>query len=160
MGSVVGLYLAEVAEGPMRAVAEVQVQAGRGIVGDRYAASRGTWSRGRRDHRAKRQITFIERETLEAVRRDDGVAVDASDTRRNVVTEGVALNHLVDREFHVGGVRFRGVALCEPCTHLERVSRKPLLRPLVHRGGLNAAVLTSGTVRVGDAIEVQPGEAG
>ncbi len=156
MGSVVGLYLTEVAEGPMRAVPAVEVQAGRGIVGDRYTASRGTWSRGARDHRAKRHITFIEQEALDAVRRDHGVAVDASDTRRNVVTEGVALNHLVGREFQVAGVRFRGVGLCEPCAHLQRVSGKPLLRPLVHRGGLNAEVLTSGTVRIGDAIEVRP----
>lgn len=152
-GEVVGIHIASDAAAPMRPVESAAVLAGRGIAGDRYAHSRGTYSRGDRDHRPERQITFIEQEALDAVRRDHGLEVDPGDTRRNVLTRGVALNHLVGREFSVGNVRFRGVELCEPCRHVEEVSGRPIRKPLVHRGGLNAEVLEDGRIAVGDPID-------
>ncbi|HXY78925.1 MAG TPA: MOSC domain-containing protein, partial [Candidatus Acidoferrales bacterium] len=58
------------------------------------------------------------------------------------------------REFAIGGVRIRGIRLCEPCDHLERMTGKPVINGLRHRGGLRAQVLTPGTIRVGDAVSV------
>jgi MOSC domain-containing protein YiiM len=72
--------------------------------------------------------------------------------RRNLVTRGIDLNSLVGHEFVVGAVRCRGMRLCEPCTVIDRYASRPLLRPLVHRGGLRADILTAGEIRVGDAI--------
>lgn len=155
-GRIAAIFVAERATVPMRALEEVRVVAGRGLAGDRYASSTGTWSRGDEDHRSKRQVTFIESEAIVAVRRDHGIDLDASDTRRNVVTVGVALNHLVGREFEVGDVHFRGISLCEPCSHLERVSGKSIREPLIHRGGLNAEALTDGLVRIGDLLLTRP----
>ena len=74
------------------------------------------------------------------------------DARRNVVTRGIDLNALVGQEFQIGTVRCIGRRLCEPCSHLQRLTGTALLRPMVHRGGLRADILTSGVVRVGDAI--------
>ena len=85
--------------------------------------------------------------------RDNEMQIAPGDARRNVVTRGVALNHLVGREFRVGGVRLRGVRLCEPCSHLEGLTRPGVLDGLVHRGGLRAQILTEGEIRVGDPIE-------
>lgn len=153
-GRIAAIFVADRAETPMRALDEVRVVAGRGLAGDRYAGSTGTWSRGGEDHRPKRQVTFIESEAVVAVRRDHGIDLDASETRRNIVTTGLALNHLVGREFETGGVRFRGISLCEPCTHLERVSGRPIREPLIHRGGLNAEALSDGLIRVGDVLHV------
>ena len=86
---------------------------------------------------------------------DGGVPVTEAETRRNLVTEGVALNHLVGRTFRVGGVRLRGVKLAEPCVYLEQVSGHAGVRAaLVHRGGLRAEILDGGELRVGDAIDV------
>jgi len=62
------------------------------------------------------------------------------------------LNHLVGREFVVGGVRLRGIRLCEPCSHLEGLTRRGVLAGLVHRGGLRAQILVGGEIRVGDPI--------
>jgi MOSC domain-containing protein YiiM len=64
----------------------------------------------------------------------------------------VPLNHLVGLEFQVGEVRLRGIRLCEPCAHLERLLDKPVVPGLRHRGGLRAQVLTEGVIRVGDAV--------
>lgn len=128
----------------MRSLDTVEALAGRGLSGDRKCReSRGDWGR---------QVTLIEREAVEAVARESGIALMAGETRRNLVTEGVALNHLVGREFTVGGVRLRGTALCEPCEHLEDVTGKRVLEPLIHRGGLCAQILSDGVVTVGDAI--------
>lgn len=74
------------------------------------------------------------------------------DHRRNVVVRGTDLNALVGRGFTLGPVRCRGRRLCEPCAHLDRLHRGGVLRPLVHRGGLRADILATGTVRVGDAL--------
>ena len=86
---------------------------------------------------------------------DGGVDVREDETRRNLVTEGVALNHLIGRTFRVGAVRMRGVRLAEPCVYLEQLTGHAGVRAaLVHRGGLRAEVLDDGELRVGDAIDV------
>lgn len=153
-GRIAAIFVSDRAAAPMRTHDEIRVIAGRGLLGDRYASSVGTWSRGDDDRRPERHVTFIESEVIVAVRRDHGLDLEAADTRRNVVTAGVALNHLVGRDFEVAGVRFRGISLCEPCTHVEQVSGKPIREPLVHRGGLNAEALSDGLIRVGDVLQV------
>ena len=81
-----------------------------------------------------------------------GIKISAPETRRNIATSGVPLNHLVNREFWVGGVRLRGTRLCEPCKYLDSLTRPGLMGGLIHRGGLRAQILTPGEIRVGDAI--------
>jgi MOSC domain-containing protein YiiM len=95
---------------------------------------------------------LIEAEALEGLIRDYGIAISPGDSRRNVVTRNVPLNHLVDREFLIGNVRLRGTRLCEPCAHLEKLTERGALRGLVRRGGLRAEILSGGTIRVGDPI--------
>ena len=78
------------------------------------------------------------------------------DARRNIVTTGISLNALVGKTFRVGPVECVGRRLAEPCAHLERLARPGLLRPLVHRGGLRADILSGGTVSIGDEISAIP----
>ena len=72
--------------------------------------------------------------------------------RRNLVTRGIDLNALVGQEFRIGDVRCRGMRLCEPCTVVDGYASRPLLRPLVHRGGLRADILEGGEIRLGDEV--------
>ena len=81
-------------------------------------------------------------------------ALAPGEHRRNVVTRGIDLNGLVGREFAIGGVRCRGMRLCEPCTVIQRYAARPVLRPLVHRGGLRADILDDGVIRVGDPVRI------
>ena len=153
MGTVIAIFIAPSAEAPMEEVAAADLEAGRGIVGDRYHAGAGTWSKPGQEHIDRRHVTLIESEAVEALARDYDIPFAPQDSRRNIVTRGVALNHLVGAEFSVGSVLLRGVKLCEPCAHMERLAGKPVRKPLVHRGGLNCEVLETGTIRVGDAVE-------
>jgi MOSC domain-containing protein YiiM len=40
-----------------------------------------------------------------------------------LTVRAVALNELVDRKFRLGDVVGYGVELCEPCSHLEKLTR-------------------------------------
>jgi MOSC domain-containing protein YiiM len=64
----------------------------------------------------------------------------------------VRLNDLVGKRFRVGEIECLGVELCEPCSHLESMTRPGIIKDLAHRAGINADVLTDGVVRVGDEI--------
>ncbi len=148
-GAVVSIHVAPVASAPMTAVQEARAVPGKGLDGDRYFKQVGSYSN---KPGPAREVTLIETEALEALERDYGVELDPGTTRRNIVTRGVPLNHLVGREFRVGEVKLRGIRLCEPCSHLEQLTRQGVLRGLIHRGGLRAQILTDGLIRVGDTI--------
>jgi len=150
----VGIYVAPTGGAPMATRDRVDAIAGRGLRGDRYADATGTYSGTGRD---ARDITLIEREAIDAVRTEDtGIHVHEQDTRRNLVTQGVALNHLVGRTFRVGTVRMRGLRLAEPCAYLEQLTGLAGVRAaLVHRGGLRAEILDDGELHVGDVITVE-----
>lgn len=133
----------------MVSVKEVHAIPGKGLEGDRYFTQTGTYSK---KPRPDREVTLIEVEAIEALAREYKIALEPGAARRNIVTRGVPLNHLVGREFRVGDVTVRGLRLCEPCAHLERLSHSGVREALIHRGGLRAQILTDGTIRVGDSI--------
>ena len=148
-GRVISINIASDASAPMQSVSEVRAIPGGGLEGDRYCAQRGTFSKPQPD----RELTLIEAEAIEAMKRELDVDYGLSDSRRNVVTRGVPLNHLVGREFWIGDVRARGLRLCEPCSHLQKLSHEKVLPGLVHRGGLRAQILSEGTIRVGEVVK-------
>jgi MOSC domain-containing protein YiiM len=153
-GRVVGIYTAPARGAPMERRDEVRAVAGVGLDGDRYASGDGKYTRSTDD--GKRAITLIEREAVDAARRDYDLELEEHQARRNVVTEGVPLSHLVGRTFRVGDVVLRGFKLSEPCTYLEGLTRVGIRRALVHRAGLRAEILEGGTLRVGDTVEEMP----
>lgn len=150
-GEVVALYVAPSAGAPMEARQEVAAIAGQGLAGDRYGDAAGTYS-GTHVPDAQRAVTLIEREAVTAAH-DDLCPIEEHETRRNVVTVGVPLNHLVGRTFRVGSVRLRGTNLAEPCAYLEGLTHPRARAALVHRGGLRAEILEGGPIRVGDIVE-------
>jgi MOSC domain-containing protein YiiM len=152
-GEVVSIHIADKAEASMRSVDRVRAIPGKGLEGDRYFSARGTYS----DRPGPgREVTFIESEAIEAMARDNDITLPPGASRRNVMTRGAPLNHLVGQEFEVGRVRLVGIKLCEPCSHLESLTKKGIIAGLVHRGGLRAKILTEGEIRVGDSIVPRP----
>jgi len=156
LGRVEAIFIAERSAGPMRAVEQVEAQVGAGLAGDRYAARRGTFSKAAQDAEPTppdAQVTLIEAEAVEAAAREYEIALDPSETRRNILTRGAALNHLVGRAFTIGNeVVLRGIKLCEPCGHLEKLTRQGVRKALIHRGGLRAEVVAGGVIRQGDSL--------
>ncbi len=149
-GEVVSIHIAPAAAKPTVSVDEVRAVPGKGLEGDRYFKGEGTYSDR---HGPDRELTLIEIEAIEALARDYKLDLSPGDARRNIVTRGIPLNHLVGKEFSVGGVTLRGIRLNEPCNHLASLTDEKVKPGLVHRGGLRAQILTEGVIRAGDTIQ-------
>jgi GrpB-like predicted nucleotidyltransferase (UPF0157 family) len=147
-GVVERIYIGAEATEPMTERWEVRAIDGKGLEGDRYAEGRGTFSK---NAGTGRHVTLIEAEAIDAVAKDKDLKPDV--TRRNIVTRGVPLNHLVGADFRVGEVLLRGMRLCEPCSHLNRLAGDDELKTaLLHRGGLRAEIVKGGRIQVNDAV--------
>jgi hypothetical protein len=143
-GTIEGIWVAPAAGEAIGARAVVRALAGHGLEGDRMVAGTGTFP----SRLPGSALTLIEAEVCESFTPPLG----PDEHRRNLVTRGIALNGLVGREFEVGRVRCRGMRLCEPCQVIEGYATRPVLRALVHRGGLRADILDDGEIRVGSVI--------
>jgi MOSC domain-containing protein YiiM len=148
-GEVVSIHIAPDEGEQVVEVGEVQAVAGRGLEGDRYFHKSGTFAR---KWDPGNEVTLVESEAVEAVGRDYGIRLGPGETRRNIMTRGVPLNHLVGREFRVGDAVLRGERLCDPCGLLERMTQPGVRKALAHRGGLNAAIVLGAVIRKGDPV--------
>ena len=149
-GTVVAIFISAGAAQPMSSVDAVRAVPGNGLEGDRYFQSHGTFFQ-HEEGRPDKEVTLIEQEALEALHREYHLELEARATRRNIVTSGIALNHLVGVEFKIGTARLKGIRLCEPCAHLEMLTGQEL-KGLTHRGGLRAQVIQAGEIRAGSPI--------
>jgi MOSC domain-containing protein YiiM len=133
------VHVEEINIGPSAAlgpVGSVTAVAGKGLAGDRKYACPGPGN----------ALTLIEAEVLE------DVGLTGVQSRRQIVVRGVRLGDLIGRRFRIGDVECLGVEICEPCRHLASLTRPGIIKDLIHRGGLNADILTSGTISTGDEI--------
>lgn len=140
----------------MQLVDVASLEAGVGIVGDRYATGNGTYSCL---HEPGRQVTLVSASGAEEALLAAGVRnTKVSDLRRNIVLDGIsadALNSTVGRMLLVGDVQLFVHRLCVPCMYNERINRaQGLMCGLWHAGGVNCEVIVGGTVRVGDTVTV------
>ena len=119
-------------------VESVEAIAGKGLVGDRYFFEDGA--------KPGQALTLVEQDVVEEV------GLPPGGTRRQLTVSGTGLNDLVGKRFRVGAIECYGVELCEPCSHLESMTRPGIIKDLVHRGGINADILTDGTISVGDEV--------
>lgn len=153
MAAVIQILTASAPHSSMESHERVRAVAGRGLEGDRYFSGIGTFSP--QLQKPDFEITLIEKENIERYVAETGRAFTAQDARRNIVTGGIPLNDLVGREFSLGTVRLKAIRLCEPCNHLAKQTHPEVLRGLVHKGGLRAAILTDGFIQVGDSITIE-----
>lgn len=147
-----GIFITPKKAGHLEPVESVNAIAGAGLEGDRYRIKEGTLSRKAAE--PGRQLTLIESEALERLASEHGIALAPGESRRNVVTRGIALNDLVGKRFRVGAVECVGIMLCDPCGHLEKLTRKGVKHGLDNAGGLRADILVGGQLAVGDSIDV------
>jgi len=123
-------------ENPIIEVKRAHCLEGQGIEGDRFCGWKENY---------KGQITFFAWEVYEALKAECGVeAIPPSVFRRNVITQGVDLNTLIDREFEIQGVRFAGTQECSPCYWMNSAFHPEGEVRLKGRGGLRAKILTNG----------------
>lgn len=153
MGQLEAICIAPSGSADMQTLTEIEAIAGVGLRGDRYATGTGFYSPRPTDPGA-REVTLIEAETLDALQTEHGLELSVTQHRRNLTVRGVQLGELLGHRFSVGEVVLEGVRDCPPCEHLELLTSKQVMRPLLQRGGLRARIVVGGTFHVGDAVRV------
>ena len=151
MGTIERIYIARGKRKPVERVDKASVEAGKGIVGDRY-------------HQLAEQhleqemavmenhISLVEQEALDKFMQDHDLDYDYGDFRRSVITSGINLNALVGRQFRLGNAVLFGVELCEPCSYLASIIHKDVLPEMAVSVGLRATVIESGEIKAGDSL--------
>ncbi len=150
-GRIHSMYIAESANTTPIQKNSVQLEANKGIIGDRYYTGTGTFSEKLGDKPLK-QITLIEKEAVDAFNQQFNTRLAYPDLRRNIITEGIRLNPLLGETFQLGEVTLKGIRLCEPCPHLAEVLLPELLPGLVGQGGLRCQILNDGSLYKGDVF--------
>ncbi|MGB3773567.1 MAG: molybdenum cofactor biosysynthesis protein [Rhodococcus sp. (in: high G+C Gram-positive bacteria)] len=137
-----------------RLPSSVEVVAGKGIRGDRFF--------GVKAH-TEAAITFLALEAWdEAVGHASGGSWDGdvSVARRNVAVRGLELDPLRGEDFVLdtgdGPVLLRGGRPAHPCAWMDRMVVDGTRKALIGRGGLRAAPISSGTLRVGSGVVISP----
>jgi MOSC domain-containing protein YiiM len=113
-----------------------------GLEGDHYTGRSGN-----------RSVTLIQQEHIHVIasllhRKE----VDPSDLRRNIVVSGINLLALKDREFKVGNAVLKMTGLCHPCSRMEETFGEGGYNAVRGHGGINARVITPGTINLKDAV--------
>ncbi|MBW2294779.1 MAG: MOSC domain-containing protein [Deltaproteobacteria bacterium] len=166
-GKLLSIYIAKAAGEPMQAIDRAELVSGKGIAGDRYFAGTGEFSPSVQD--PDHEVTLIEIEQIRAFNNTENAEdaertsgddaptqpLEASEMRRNLLTEGIDLNALVGKTFAVGDVLMRGVRLCEPCEVLRDRTRPSILAGFAHRGGLRAGIVRGGSIETGCSLTAE-----
>jgi MOSC domain-containing protein YiiM len=146
-GEVVEIFIGPEFTRPMAPVDSVKAVAGRGLEGDRYYRPDEA-----PDSHPDEEITLIESEAIAAAQVETDVVFGPEDTRRNIVTRGVRLDDLVGQSLSVGEVVVEAIELNPACAYLVKITGKPFLKQLVHRGGVRGRIVSTGVIRRGDII--------
>ena len=136
-------------------VNQIVLEVGKGIFGDRYYNQEGTFS-NKGEIEPDRDVTLIEIEKIDALNKEHNLDITAEDLRRNIVVSNCDLNSLVDKEFQIGEVVLKGLRLCEPCKYLsDKLNEKKVLSEMVHKAGLRAQIIKSGSIDLNSQVEVK-----
>lgn len=115
------------------------------------------------DHRLEktpgsgRQVTLISEEFIAQIAHFTGRDyIDPALLRRNLVVRDINLNALRYQRFQIGDALFEATALCHPCSRMETALGKGGVAAMLGHGGLCARILRTGTISVGDQLEVRP----
>jgi hypothetical protein len=136
--NVLAIHTRTADEDDVRPVETIQAFAGKGLEGDRYFFPDGA--------KPGLALTLVEAEVVA------DVGLDVGQTRRQLTVSGMGLKDLIGKRFRVGEVECYGVMICEPCLHLQELTRPGIIKELVHRAGLNADIVSDGWISVGDEI--------
>ena len=146
MSEVIKIGIAKTNSREIQEVNEINLLAGKGIVGDRYFQEK---------NEDRNQLTLIESENIDYYNSKFNLKIPYLNFRRNIVTKGIKLNDLVGKELFIGDVKLFGHRLCEPCKYLQdKLNQKKLVKNLLNKGGLRCEILMSGTICLNDKIKV------
>ena len=101
-------------------VTEVELVAGKGIVGDRNFQE---------NNDERNQLTLIESENIDYYNEKFSLKISYLAFRRNIVTNGIKLNDLVGKKLLIGKTKIEVIDLCRPCKFLqENLGQKNIIK--------------------------------
>ena len=145
MSKVILLGISNLKGGLMKEMESVDAIKGQGLLNDR---------KFKENNHKKSQLTLIEIENINYYNKISNSSIKPLNFRRNIITKGIELNKLINKDFLIGNVKVRAHDLCRPCKYLEELlSQKSLVKELILKGGLRCEILTSGKIYVNDIIK-------
>ena len=144
MATVAALHVAPGSRLPMRSVSSVTVEAGAGIVGDRYHGSK------------HRQVSVQSLSALATAAELFGAEIEPGLTRRNITVTDGDVPRQPGALIRIGPVLLEVVRVAAPCKLLDDTIGRGAQEALRHRGGSICRVLEGGEVAVGDAVSFDP----
>lgn len=142
-GRVVWMGIRPARREPVIPLESMVVEAGNGVVGDRYKTSTS----------GRRQITLIQAEDIEAIASYMRMeSIDPGLLRRNIMVRGINLLAMKDKRFRIGNALFEYTGDCHPCSRMEEILGVGGYNAVRGHGGVTARILGSGTIKLGDAI--------
>ena len=144
LATVTAIHIAPATRLPMRSVTSVEAEAGRGLVGDRYHGTR------------HRHVTVQSQAALDEAAGELGSPIPASGTRRNVTISHGDVPGKPGARIRIGDVELEVVRRAAPCKLLDDQLGSGAKLALIRRAGSVFRVLTSGTIAVGDAVDLAP----
>ena len=145
MSKVIKIGITKIKGAPIVNVNSIQVIKSKGIINDR---------KFRENNKKGCQITLIEIENINYFNNISKTNISPLNFRRNIITENIKLNDLVEKEFFVGNVKLKAHDLCRPCKYLQdKLKQNNFVKEFLRKGGLRCEILTSGKINVGDIIK-------
>jgi len=146
MAKVIEIGITKNSKELMQKVNSVEAVAGKGLINDRHFME---------NNNKKSQITLIEIENINYYNQISLTSISPISFRRNIITEGIRLNELINKEFLIGEIKVKGHDLCRPCKYLqESLKQKNLVKELLHKGGLRCEILKGGKIFAGSEIRI------
>ena len=142
MPTVSALHVAKATRLPMRSVDAVEVEAGRGIVGDRYHGTK------------HRHVTVQSQDALDEATAHHGSPVEAGLTRRNLTVSDGVVPRDPGARIRIGDVLLEVVRVAAPCKLLDDTIGPGAQEALRRRAGSVCRVLEGGTIRLGDEVDL------
>lgn len=108
---------------------------------------------GDRGRAGKRAVTLIQSEHLPVIAALAGQgSIDPRDLRRNLVVAGLNLSSFRGGRLRIGAVVLELTVPCHPCSRMEEVLGNGGYTAMRGHGGMCAAVIEGGRIRVGDMV--------
>ena len=144
MSQVIQIGIHESKGDEVRAIDTVEAIKGKGLVNNRHF---------KENNEKRSQITLIEIENINYYNNISKTQIPSINFRRNIITSGIRLNELLNKEFYIGKVSVKAHDLCRPCKYLqELLKQNNIIKEFLHKGGLRCEILSSGKICVGDKI--------
>ena len=146
MSKIIKIGIAELNNKEIVEVNEIDLVAGKGVIGDRHF----------KDYNDPyNHLSIIESESIDEYNRKHNLNIPYLNFRRNIITRGIKLNHLIEKKILIGNVQLDVIDLCRPCRHLsEKLKKDNIIKEFLRKGGIRCEILNDGKISISDQIKI------